>query len=210
MKKTIITFVLAITVLLTWGATSVIYAQSRCTTIQDGTLLTSVGDVIDSRYDSWGYNYQAHVFNGKYCDSYRDAAWCQPYKDVDLQMKWNDAWMSNKDCDDDDSLDRHYGYDSYIGSGAWLTNHQKGTYQYVSSNGKLKTAHWFYFVKIVAVPDDAYLEGDVWHDAEGVEIGPSIWGSFAIIESVYNDPVYGATGLEYHSPLNSGLGSYGP
>lgn len=44
-------------------------------------------------------------------------------------MKWNDAWLSNKDCNGDGLLDRHLGYLTYIGSGAWLTNHQSGTYQ---------------------------------------------------------------------------------
>jgi len=99
-----------------------------CTTIQSGELLNSVGDVITTGYDQWGYNYQALMFNGGYCDSYRNAAWCQDYKDIDLIMKWNEGWLSNKDCDDDTLLDRHFGYLSYIGSGAWLTNHMSGSY----------------------------------------------------------------------------------
>ena len=40
--------------------------------------------------------YQAHLFNGMYCDAYRDAEWCQPYKDVNLMMKWNDARLSDQ------------------------------------------------------------------------------------------------------------------
>ncbi|HER23563.1 MAG TPA: hypothetical protein ENO17_00635 [Candidatus Atribacteria bacterium] len=101
---------------------------TECTTIQSGTLLTSDDEVITTGYDKWGYNYQALMFNGYYCDSYRDAAWCQEWKDVGLIMKWNDAWLSNKDCDGDGLLDRHYGSPTYIGSGAWLTNHQWGSY----------------------------------------------------------------------------------
>mgnify|MGYP005847994471 FL=1 len=94
------------------------WEKSACTTIQDGTLVSSAGESLTTGFDQWGYNYQGHMFNGKYCDSYRDADWCQPYKDVDLMMKWNDAWLSNEDCDGNGLLDRHYGYDSYIGSGA--------------------------------------------------------------------------------------------
>ena len=41
-------------------------AKNPCTTIQDGTLLTSNGVVIPLGYDEWGYNYQAHMFNGYY------------------------------------------------------------------------------------------------------------------------------------------------
>jgi len=102
--------------------------SEECTTIQSGELYASDGSLIETGYDQWGYNYQARMFNGGYCDAYRDAAWCQPYNDVDLIMKWNDAWLSNKDCDGDSLLDRHNGFDSYIGSGAWLTNHQSGSY----------------------------------------------------------------------------------
>ncbi len=67
----------------------------ECVTIQDGILLTSEGEVITPGYDDWGYNYQSRVFNGGYCESYRNAEWCLPYADVDLMMKWNDAWLSN-------------------------------------------------------------------------------------------------------------------
>jgi len=102
---------------------------SACTTIQSGELIASDLSVITTGYDQWGYNYQAHMFNGKYCDAYRDADWCQPYSEDNLMMKWNNVWLSNTDCDEDGLLDRHFGFNSYIGSGAWLTNHQSGTYE---------------------------------------------------------------------------------
>jgi hypothetical protein len=119
-------------------------------------------------------------------------------------MKWNDAWISNKDCDNDGSLDRHYGFESYIGSGAWLTNHQKG--EYLDDNGK--KCRWNYFVKIVAAPADAYKDAGMWYTAEGVEIGPVIWGEFAIIEQVENDPCAGIHGMQYVSPDHAGLGGW--
>ena len=179
-------------------------SNDSCIKIQSGTLLTSGGDVITTGYDQWGYNYQAHMFNGGYCDSYRDAEWCQPYKDVDLIMKWNDAWLSNVDCDDDGLLDRHYGFTSYIGSGAWLTNHQKGTY--VSDSGQ--TCKWEYFVKIVAAPADANSVDGVWYAADGTEIGEVIWGAFAVIQTVENDACAGIHGMQYISPDHPGLGGW--
>jgi hypothetical protein len=172
-----------------------------CTTIQSGMLLNSVGEVLTPGYDNWGYNYQAHLFNGGYCDAYRDAAWCQPYKDVQVVMKWNDAWLSNQDCDGDHALDRHFGYPSYIGSGAWETNHMWGEYE---SDGKI--CKWDDFYKIVAVPADAVKTSGVWYTADGTEIGPDIWGEFAITQEVYNDPCGGAHGLAYKSPAGPGLG----
>lgn len=99
---------------------------SGCTTIQSATLRDSAGNLIGLGYDQWGYNYEANMFNGWYDNYSRPTT---PVEGGDhLIMKWNNAWLSNQDCDGDGKLDRHYGYSSYIGSGAWLTNHQYGQY----------------------------------------------------------------------------------
>lgn len=120
--------------------------------------------------------------------------WYWPYRDTHVIMKWNDAWLSNRDCDGDGHLDRHYGHDSYVGSGAWLTNHLRG--------GQGKDS-WTYFTKIVAVPEDTTLNGSVWYTADGDEIGPIIWGQFAQVQTV--DSGEGAT---YVSPSGPGLGKF--
>lgn len=180
--------------------------SGECATIQDGELITTDGRIINTGYDEWGYNYQARMFNGFYCDAYRDASWCQPYKDVRLMMKWNDAWLSNKDCDGNGQLDRHFGFDSYIGSGAWLTNHQSGEYTDEAGND----CSWNYFVKIVAAPADAELKNDIWYSADGEEIGPVIWGSFATIQQVSNDACGGEHGMLYKNEAPSGFGIYKP
>jgi len=188
-----------------------------CTTIQDGTLKDSAENIIPVGFNNWGYNYQGHFFNGMYCDAYRDAAWCQPYKDIKLLMKWNDAWLSNKDCGTqvnqaeytdlelpDGTLDRHYPTNSYLGSGAWVTNHQSGEYE--GEGGEI--CKWNYFVKIVAAPEDAYAVNGIWYTADGVEIGPVIWGSFAIIQQVENDECAELHGLQVISPARAGLGNW--
>lgn len=204
--------------------------KGDCTTIQEGELTYSAphylaGQPLMTGNDPFGYNYQAHKFDGSYFNSYAggagfppydgdddtylaenpDAAnhWAWPYRNDHLAMKWNDAWLSNQDCDHDGLLDRHYDLTSYIGSGAWLTNHQSGTYE-LDGN----TCHWTYFVKIVAVPDDATLTGGIWYNANGTEIGPLIWGEFAVIQEVYNDPCGGFHGVQYLSPAGPGFGQY--
>lgn len=179
-------------------------SNQSCTTIQSGELLASDDSEISTGFDDWGYNYQANLFNGMYCDAYRDAAWCQDYKNDRLSMKWNDAWLSNTDCDGDGLLDRHYGFDSYIGSGAWLTNHQSGEYE--GDDGQL--CKWNYFVKIVAAPADAENIDGVWYNADGVEIGPVIWGEFATTQEISNDTCTGDHGLVYKSPARAGLGNW--
>jgi hypothetical protein len=175
--------------------------KKGCTTIQQGLLVDSNGNLITLGYDIWGYNYQAHMFNGYYDNATRPNI---PVTSGDnLEMKWNDAWLSNKDCDGDVKLDRHYGYPTYRGSGAWLTNHQSGTYE---KDGK--TYHWTYFIKIIAAPADAYSDGGVWYTADGMEIGWAIWGDFAVIQEVYNDPGTGDHGLLYKSPVGPGFGKW--
>jgi hypothetical protein len=192
-----------------------------CTTIQDGVLKYSVGHYFEGQplmtgFDAYGYNYQAHLFSGSYANVYLggagyppyegdDAAylaenpgaeshWAWPYRAIDLGMKWNDAWLSNTDCDGDGKLDRHHGYASYIGSGSWETNHMKG------GSGKDK---WVYFTKIVSVPADALLDDGTWYTADGTEIGPNIWGQFATIQEVES-----GSGATYVSPAGPGFGKF--
>lgn len=201
MKKLIVVIALFAVVLM--SANVMAGKKDKCATIQQGGLVGSNGVEITTGFDEWGYNYQGRMFKGGYCDSYRDAAWCQEYADVNLAMKWNDAWLSNKDCDDDGLLDRHNGHDSYIGSGAWITNHQSGEYE---QDGEM--CPWFYFVKIVAAPTDAVSVDGVWETAGGDEIGPVIWGAFAILQTVENDTCAGLHGVQYKSPVGPGLGKW--
>lgn len=60
-----------------------------------------------------------------------------------------------------------------------------------------------YFTKIVAVPEDAELKEGVWYTADGTEIGPEIWGSFATIQTVES-----GEGATYVSPNGAGLGQF--
>ncbi|MDZ7741078.1 MAG: hypothetical protein U5Q03_04835 [Bacteroidota bacterium] len=119
-------------------------------------------------------------------------------------MKWNDVWLSNKDCDDDGLLDRHLGYDSYIGLGAWCTNHWTTTYY--DQNGN--SCSYDEFIKIIAVPADTTLTNGMWYNPDGDEIGPEIWGEFAIIQQIINDPCEGITGVDYKSADHPGLGNW--
>jgi hypothetical protein len=66
MKTKTIAFLVIAAVVVSTAAMGAVMAEKKdkCTTIQDGTLLTSDGEVITTGYDQWGYNYQAHMFNG--------------------------------------------------------------------------------------------------------------------------------------------------
>ena len=279
-----------------------------CATIKDGTIKDVNDNVIGLGYDQWGYNYQAHMFNGWY-DNYSRPDTPVTSGDTYLKMKWSDLWLSNKDCDRNDVLDRGGpGGTSSAVPGAWLTNHQWGSYlwnwditgdwilefdyqkilyihdmvvvdntftgtggypsgndpyditwtvegtidgdaiemrieydgssYYVDAVGTIaqdgtmsgtwgnasqsgvwrstsgmavgEICEWNYFVKIVAVPDDAYVDGGYWYTADDVEIGPVIWGSFAIIQQVSNDEGLGEHGILYKSPASPGFGFYKP
>ncbi len=179
-------------------------AKKGGATIQDGTIYASTGELITVGYDLFGYNYQARMFRGRYCDY--DRVLGGPYSDVNLIMKWNDAWLSNMDRDGDGLLDRHYGFSSYIGSGAWETNHMWGT----NPDG----THWNYYVKIVAVPfgsvdsDPSINNNGIWTASDGTVIGQEIWGAFAIIFQVSNDPSIPEHGVLYNPPSPTGFGYY--
>ena len=146
----------------------------------------SGGGTVELTDISVEYSYIDHPYNEWY--------W---YPEDWLQMKWNDAWLANTDStlDGDALLDRaNTNGGVYIGSGAWLTNHQY----------PVEGDEYYYFVKIVAAPSDAVLTDGVWYTADGVEIGNEIWGSFAVIQEVDE------TGLIYNPPSPSGWGSYQP
>jgi len=195
--------------------------DNGCTKIQDGVLEYSpehylADSPLTVGFDDYGYNYQAHLFNGTYANVYlgRDGFpaydgdtdaylaenpdvvthWAWQWRDVQLSMKWNSAWLANTDCRGDGELDRYYGFDSYIGSGAWTTNHMAG------GGG---AGNWTYFTKIVAAPADATEVLDIWYAADGTEIGPEIWGSFATIQDVES-----GLGATYVSPSGPGFGKF--
>lgn len=156
--------------------------SNTCSTIQDGTIVDSLGNTVAVGYDKFGYNYQAHMFNGTYDSSDRvldGLYWADPtsvdYADDSLSMKWSDAWIANVDCNGDHKLDRGLVNGVVTGtSKGWLTNQNVG--DYTDGNGNLQ--HYTYFSKIV------------WTGP-----GSPLWGHYTTIQEVYNDPAGGFTGL---------------
>jgi hypothetical protein len=221
-------------------------ASAQCVTITSGQLLYRPGHYLAGQpmtpgVNPYGYNYQAHSFNGSYFNAYAggdglppwdgdDAEylaanpsavthWAWQYRFLDVAMKWNDAWLSNKDCGGDGLaggppdglLDYHYGFATFVGSGAWLTNHN--SWKVTLPNGKESRASEF--VKFMAIPEDAivagpthpyFMEGTVYLGNK--VMGPQIWGEFAVIHWVLNDRSSGNKGLALKSQLASGFGFY--
>jgi hypothetical protein len=82
------------------------WSTSGCTTIQSGLITDSTGYPITTGYDKYGYNYQAHMFNGTYdsVDRVLDGKYfgqTADWVDDSLIMKWSDEWISNVDCNND-------------------------------------------------------------------------------------------------------------
>jgi len=201
--------------------------NTSAVTIPDQVLVYPTGHYLAGQRlplgdDPFGYNYQARSFRGYYANAFLGADGLPPYtgdteaylaahpgaaamsywpdRDIRVDMQWNDAWLSNKDADGDGLLDRHPGALDYPGSGAWLTNHLRGE----NDDG----SRWNIFAKFVAVPTDATKIGDVWYNAQGTEIGREIWGSFAIIQEIINDPLTEQHGKHYGSFAGPGFGKY--
>lgn len=157
-----------------------------CARIGDGTITTSDGEPIELGFDEWGYDYQAHLFHGAYCDAARGGPCAPDGEGVTLTMKWNDAWLSNRDCDGDGHLDRHRGFKSYIGSGARIVNWMSGSYEL---DGQL--CHWRQRTKIVAAPWDAELVDGMWIGDCDQQLGPVIWEEFIVVDRDLFDPCGG-------------------
>ena len=188
MKRKLLLVVVAVLALLVLGA-GVVWAQGG--------------------FDKWGYNYQAHLFNGLYWNSSRPETPCEPGtcpSDTHLIMKWSDEWLSNKDRNADGKLDRGYSCDpvnanSSACEGAWLTNQQRG--EYVGDEGQ--TCKWTYFVKIVYPPGGPVdADGDGFDDNTG---GSIIWGAYVRIQQVSNDTCAGEHGNIF-SVQPTGFGAY--
>ena len=155
------------------------FAAPACETIKSGNITDSAGNPVVSGYDQFGYNYQAHMFNGTYDSSDRTidgTYWggTGDYVDDKLMMKWSDAWLANVDCNGDHKLDRGL-VDGIVGgtSMGWLTNHVVGDY---TLDGNVQ--NYTDFVKIV------------WTGP-----GSPLWGQYTIIQEVWNDPAGGFNGL---------------
>jgi hypothetical protein len=226
-RSTILAVLVSAVLLASLAAVPALAKKSDFNTITEGEVLYSTGhylvdEPIPTGFDPYGYNYQGHLFKGSYVNVYLGGAgfppyegdddaylaenpnaenhWAWPYRDVRLVMKWNDAWLSNMDRDGDGKLDRP---DDYIGSGAWETNHMWGEDEV---DGELY--QWNYFVKIVAAPEGATVVNGYWQTEDGTEIGAVEWGSFAVIQQIYNDSYTGDHGVEYLSPASAGFGFY--
>ena len=161
-----------------------IHAQ-ECAKIKDGTLTDSSNNPVRVGYDQFGYNYQARIFNGTYDSSDRTldgTYWGSTgdYTEDSLIMKWSDEWLSNLDCNADHKLDRGgaAGATANISKG-WLTNQIEG--DYIAGDDSY---HYSYFVKIVYDPNCA------------TSLSGCLWGSYTIIEEIYNDPHGGYHGVD--------------
>ncbi len=171
-------------------------ASATCTKIKDSILLDASSNLIVLGFDQFGYNYNAHMFNGSYdgADRVLGNESAYDYADDKLVMKWSDEWLSNQDCYAPfGKLDR--GGAANVSKG-WLTNQIEG--DYLTSDGE--SHHYTYFAKFIWVGPAAV--SDPW-------AATRIWGEYATIEEVYNDPDGGYHGVDRSRLANpAGLGYY--
>lgn len=150
-------------------------AMAECVKIQSGTLTDVKGNVITVGYDKYGYNYQAHIFNGLY-ENFSRPDTVVTEGTENLVMKWSDDWLSNQDCNGDKKLDRGLNPKTGVSTGTsmgWVTNHFEG--DYLGSDNELH--HYTYFVKIIYDAGAACAASDP----------TCIWGSYAVVEELQND-----------------------
>ena len=173
--------------------------EETCTNIQSGTLVDEKGATITLGFNEEGFNYQAMMYTGEYFPE-SNPGWF-------LEWKWNDAYLSNRDCDGDGLLDIANGEESYRGTGAWTTT--KWSRTYTDQEGNYCRA--YQFTKYVAVPEGAYTDSGMYYDADGSAIGRSIdsegFEDFAVVQFIWDDPCGGKNGVEFKAPGPVGLGN---
>jgi hypothetical protein len=205
--KRILSFLLAIVMLLLLPTTA--YAKpggpkwGGCTTIQSGALVAPDGGPVSMGFDWWGYNYQAHQFQGSYCGFSKGMLCSGMFSGMTVHANWNDAWLSNMDCNGDGVLDQHCNLPTYEGSGAWNMTHM--AFSYPGPNGT--TCEWSYFAKIVAVPTGSYLVDGMWYAPWGVPIGPDEGEGLAVVMRTMVDTCNGGAD-QYIGPSGAGLGKW--
>jgi len=157
-----------------WNATGVATAITvPCATIESGTITDVKGNPITLGFDKYGYNYQAHMFNG-FAGNYSRPNTLVTTGDK-LIMKWSDSWIANVDCDHNGKLDRGL-VDGQLTDGiskGWLTNHYTGIINIDGKNQKYTD-----FIKMG------------W-----VGPGGDLWGQYTILQEVWNDKSLDLHGL---------------
>jgi len=191
------------------------------------TITLMINSAFAAGFDQWGYNQKALIFNGWYVNAYagRENYWPGPTGTAYVGIKGDpcgnivsyfaSAPAGSVACD---SMGNPSGPDAYwyaynvwvvmnwnkawdtCNSGtctpdAWITNHQTGWY--LGQDNKVH--QWEYFVKIVWIGGNR---------ADGTQLsngGYVIWGSYEVIQEVYNDPYGGYHGILTHA-IPSGLG----
>jgi len=99
-------------------------AAKKCLNISSGQLVDVKGKTLKKGADEWGYDYQAHVFEGFRENYFRPEAIAAGGDE--LKIKWNEAWLSQTSCDGNKLLDRHADFDRFAGSEAELSLEASG------------------------------------------------------------------------------------
>ncbi|OGK67006.1 hypothetical protein A2313_01600 [Candidatus Roizmanbacteria bacterium RIFOXYB2_FULL_41_10] len=134
------------------------------------------------KFDHWGYNYEQRSYQGNTCDylrSKKDAEFldCEAintFENDQLQMNWNEEFLSNYLRDGENLLVRHPNSLTYQGTSAEFSYIRT----YIDSfNGFSVTE----IAQIKAAPSDAYFDGFSWYDANGNSLGESGGENFSFI-----------------------------
>lgn len=178
------------------------------------------GQPIQPGANSFGYDYQARTFNGSLFNAYagsmnfppymgNEAAyliqnpgasghWAWYWHDTNLEMQWNDAFLSNQDQDNDQELDIHYNLPSYIDSGAELHVHISGSDPVLGPT----TVN----LRINAALSTAVKSNNNWFSQSGTPVGPALWLEFAETQRVSTPAQYSYNQI-IPSPVNPSYGS---
>lgn len=155
-----------------------------------------------------GYDYKNHFYNGKFCDYELNFKYCNigeisgmSFSKMKSSAEWNEAYMSSNP-DEFGEYKKHEGFDSYIGSNAWLITHGFGKYYDGQSN---KECIWDIELTYLAAPADAIYNNNIWSNKNGEELGKKgPKEGMMLIKIFNNDTCYDfLDGIEYEAEVQS-------
>ena len=157
-------------------------ASTSCATIKDGTIKAATGETITTGTDQFGYNYQAHSFNGTYdgLDRNLDGLY---YGAVGRLRRRQHRHEVERQLARQRRLQQATA-SSTVGS---LT----ASLVVLASAGRRTTS-----LATTLGADGEQHDYTIFEKIEYVGAGGSLWGGYEVTQSVVNDPYAGLDGVQ--------------
>jgi len=189
MKKSILVSIIILVVIISLGF---IFVSTGLVSLKNNP-----NKIVAQNTNNTGYNYKLHLYKGTWCEYSNTSLSCGDYKNINLDLNWNEEYMSSTP-NQDGVYERHVGFDSYIGSDAKLTKHYYGKY---TKKGIEKDCIWNDEQTFLAAPVGAILRDRIWYNEANEELGKQdIEVGMMLVKEINSDSCDDSLNGVYYSP----------